>query len=132
VHNLDGLLPGGHHEPPEVTLPEPLEDDTEVDGDFRVVGVVVLALELLVPAAVEVVELEVLSLEVLWLEVLRAARLAAECPEYEAAAVAANIPVRPVQPAAAHRVIRDTRRSPWSRLRIRCGVDMRTSVQCPL
>jgi hypothetical protein len=55
-----------------VTLPEPLDDDTEVDGDWRVV-VVVLAL---MPLPVDVVdEVEVLWLEVLWLAFL------AECPE---------------------------------------------------
>jgi hypothetical protein len=57
--HLDGLVARDHHEPPEVTLPEPLDDDIDDDGVWRVVGVVV-ALELLVPAVVGVVELEVL------------------------------------------------------------------------
>jgi hypothetical protein len=46
VEDLDGPRCGGHHEPPEVTLPEPLDDDTEVDGDWSVVEVVLLALVL--------------------------------------------------------------------------------------
>jgi hypothetical protein len=62
-----------------VTVPEPLDDDTDVDGVWRVVGVVVLALVPSVPVPVDVVVevpfLDVVEPEVLWVAFF------VECPE---------------------------------------------------
>jgi len=94
-----------HQEPPEVTLPDPLPEDGELDGDWKV------ELEsLLWPDPSSVVVVVVVLLLPLWL-----ALWLPLVPEKLRAAIAENPAVSASAPASSQRVRRDTRRRPASR-----------------
>src|SRR5207302_3517847 len=109
-----------HHELPDVTRPEPLDDRTLYDGDCRVVDVV-LVVERVVAVVARVVA-AVVVLVVLLPVVAAAAVVVVDVPEKERAARAERAPVSTRPPAIAPRVRVEMRRKPASRRAMGSGL----------
>jgi hypothetical protein len=133
-----------HHDPPDVTDADPLEELTGVEDDFTVVVEVLVpelveppvaavvelvdvfvpeAVEAVVPVAAEAVPAVVAlapELDSAALEVTDSA-VRCVCPENEAAATAEKTPVRPAAPVRPNRVRRRIRLTPSSRAPVLLG-----------
>jgi hypothetical protein len=115
----------GHHEPPELTRPEPLEERTLEDGDCKA-GVVVAVVDRVVDAVVDcvvdaVVDCVAVDAPEDAVDCVVVA-VAADAPENERAARAERPPVSTRPPASAPLVRLEMRRSPALRRSMGSGL----------
>jgi hypothetical protein len=116
-----------HHEPPEDTRPEPLDDRTLYDGDWSVCCTVVFVVArvvagVVVGMVVAVVDCVAVDCVVVWVA-------AVDVPENERAASTDRAPVRARPPATAPLVMVEMRRRPALRRAMGSGL-MRLMIGC--